>query len=140
MAQWEQCRVSLLSCAVLAATNATNAVAQTLPAVPQGVPHGTAGERVQSLFGLLVMLIVAFAIGRARGHRTQIPARVLIWGLILQFIFGAIVVWNRAFLILINDTIDALLKCTTEGAKLVFGNLGLGNNVPVGAPTGYAPM
>src|SRR5207302_2778211 len=42
---------------------------------------------------------------------------------LLQFIFGAIVVWNRAFLVLINQLVDALLGFTAQGADLVFGDL-----------------
>ena len=87
------------------------------------IPPGTFPERLQSLFGLAVFTLLAFGIGRLRGHRERVPVRTLIWGFVLQFAFGAIVVWNRYFLILINNAVDALLACTADGAKLVFGDL-----------------
>jgi hypothetical protein len=95
----------------------------TEPGGPPAVPHGTAGQRLQSLIGLIAFTVLAWVIGRALGARTHIRPRTLIWGLILQFAFGAIVVWNRAFLVLINALVDALLGFTAEGAKLVFGDL-----------------
>ncbi len=106
---------------------------------PPAIPHGTVGQRFHSLMGLAVFTVLAWAIGRALGARTRVPFRTLFWGLVLQFIFGAIVVWNRSFLIAINTAVDALLGFTAEGAKLVFGNL-VANNVPVGAPGSFAPM
>ena len=44
--------------------------------------------RLQSLFGLFVFVFLAFLIGRMRGSKT-IPWRVILWGIALQFIFGA---------------------------------------------------
>lgn len=113
----------------------------TAPAAagPLPIPPGTFPQRLQSLLGLAVFLLLAFAIGRLRGHRKLISRRTLGWGLALQFIFGAIVVWNRAFLIAINTGVDALLGFTRQGAGLVFGNL-TWNNVPVGPPGTYPPM
>jgi CNT family concentrative nucleoside transporter len=97
------------------------------------------GQRMQSLLGLAVFLLVAFLVGRIRGHRTMIRRRTLAWGIVLQFAFGAIVVWNRTFLIAINAAVDALLGFTRQGAQMVFGNL-VWNNVPVGTPGAFAPM
>ena len=87
------------------------------------VPSSTFMQRMQSLLGLVVFTILAFAIGRARGSRAKIPGRLIFWGFALQLIFGFVVVWNRAFLIAINDAVDALLGFTLDGAKLVFGDL-----------------
>jgi len=101
----------------------TVAFADGLPIPAPSIPPGTLLQRLQSLFGLVAILFVAFLIGRVRGYRTPIPRRTVIWGIVLQFCFGAIVVWNRAFLLIINDTIDALLGFTHQGAELVFGNL-----------------
>src|SRR5256885_13894925 len=47
---------------------------------PPPVPHGTAGQRVQSFFGLLVLLGLTWGIGRLFGARKRIHARTLIWG------------------------------------------------------------
>ncbi len=71
----------------------------------------------------MVFTLLAWAIGRMMGARTRIRRRTLIWGLLLQFVFGAIVVWNRTFLIVINDLVDALLGFTLQGANMVFGDL-----------------
>jgi CNT family concentrative nucleoside transporter len=111
------------------------------------VPHGTAAERLQSLLGLVVFTLLAYAIGRARtwsgrGGNVRVPMRTITWGLILQFVFGAVVVWNRYFLVLITEAVDALLGFTRQGAHLVFGQLadsGAGVTVvsPDGALIGY---
>jgi CNT family concentrative nucleoside transporter len=103
--------------------------------IAPSVPHGTLLERSHSMLGMIVFTLLAWAIGRIMGARARVPTRTIVWGLILQFAFGAIVVWNRAFLIAINDAVDALLGFTAEGAKIVFGNL-IYNNVPVGAASG----
>jgi CNT family concentrative nucleoside transporter len=104
------------------------------PAVPP-VPHGTLAERSHSMFGMIFFTVLTWLIGRACGARARVPTRTIVWGLLLQFAFGAIVVWNRTFLIAINDAVDALLGFTAEGAKIVFGNL-IYNNVPVGTAAG----
>lgn len=108
-------------------------------AAPLPVPHGTPAQRLQSLVGLFAFLAIAYILGRWRGHRILPSRRTIAWGLALQFLFGAIVVYNRTFLVLINDVVDALLGFTREGAKMVFGNL-IWNNIPVGAPGAYPPM
>ncbi len=87
------------------------------------IPPGTISQRMQSLLGLGIFLLVPFAIGRLRGHRKMISPRTLLWGIVLQFLFGLIVVRNRTFLKAINAAVDALLGFTAQGAHLVFGNL-----------------
>jgi len=111
----------------------------TLPAEAPVVPPSSLPQRVQSLAGFAVLMGVAWGVGRVRGNRRLPARRLLAWGILLQFLFGAIVVWNRAFLTAINATIDALLGFTRAGAGMVFGNL-IQNNVPVGAATGYPAM
>jgi CNT family concentrative nucleoside transporter len=91
------------------------------------------------LFGLTVVTLLAFGIGRLRGSRARIPRRTLVWGIVLQIAFGAIVVLNRTFLEVINDVVNALLGYTREGASLVFGDL-VWNNIAVGTPNGFGPM
>lgn len=104
------------------------------------LPSGTLPQRLQCLLGLAVFTLIAYGIGRWRGGRAMPSPRVLAWGFVLQFAFGAVVVWNRAFLKGINHAVDALLGFTREGAQMVFGKLALGNNIPVGTPGGFAPM
>src|ERR1044072_314051 len=108
------------------------------------VQHGTTSQRLQSFLGLIAFTLLAYTIGRLRFSMKKVPwpglrFRTVAWGFALQFLFGAIVVWNRTFLIFINDTVDALLGFTRQGAKMVFGNL-IWNNVPVGPPGAYPPM
>jgi CNT family concentrative nucleoside transporter len=106
------------------------------PVVPPVVPPGTLGERLQSLLGLVAFLLIAFVIGRIRGHRKLPSARLLFWGIFLQFVFGVIVVKNRAFLIAINAAVDALLGFTAQGADLVFGRLSTLQGAPVSDASG----
>src|SRR4051794_24141717 len=87
------------------------------------LPPGAPTERLQSLLGLVCFLVIAFLLGRLRGHRKLPSTRTLFWGILLQFLFGFIVTKNRTFLVVINDTVDALLGFTRDGAKMVFGNL-----------------
>ncbi|HEX8523554.1 MAG TPA: nucleoside transporter C-terminal domain-containing protein [Tepidisphaeraceae bacterium] len=114
-------RKSLPLSAIVLFTHSASAAALTTQ--PSAIPPSTTSQRLQSLLGLFVFLMVAFLIGRLRGHRKLIPMRMLGWGLALQFCFGLVVVKNRAFLIAINDAVDALLGFTAQGAHLVFGNL-----------------
>ena len=52
-------------------------------------PHGTPIERAQSLLGLVAFIVLAYLIGKLRGAG-RFPWRVVIWGVILAFAFGAI--------------------------------------------------
>ena len=95
----------------------------TAPAAPHPfVPHGTAAERLQSAFGLFAFTVLAFIIGKIRGSK-KIPWRVVIWGTILDFVFGAMVIFSPDFLEMVQDAFQKLLDFSNEGAALVFGNL-----------------
>ena len=87
------------------------------------IPHGTVGQRLQSLIGLVVFTTLAWLLGRATGVRTRIRTRTLVWGIVLQFIFGIIVIWNRTFLVVVTEGVQALLGYAGAGAALVFGDL-----------------
>lgn len=100
------------------------------------IAPGTLGQRGHALFGLLVFVLISWMLGKARGAKST-PWRVMIWGLILQFIFGALVIWSPAVLASVQLAIQSLLDYTGEGAKLVFGNLA-GLNVPVTDASGNA--
>jgi concentrative nucleoside transporter, CNT family len=86
------------------------------------VPAGTWSERGQSLLGLFVFLFIAFLIGRLRGARS-IPLRIVIWGLILQFAAGLLVLFSPGLLARMQDGIKKLSDYANEGAKMVFGEL-----------------
>ncbi|HRK31371.1 MAG TPA: nucleoside transporter C-terminal domain-containing protein [Tepidisphaeraceae bacterium] len=92
-----------------------------LSAAP-AIPPGTLLERSQSLFGLLSFILICFIIGRLRGVRS-FPVRVVVWGVILQFAFGAVVVFSPDVLRVVQDNIERLLGYSNAGARLIFGSL-----------------
>src|SRR5205823_1743321 len=85
---------------------------------------------------------IAFAIGRARGAK-RIPWRVIGWGTILEFVFGAIVLFSPNVLAAIQYAIQRLLDFTLVGVRMVFGNL-VDTTIPVvdaaGQPIGVAQV
>src|SRR4051794_2498066 len=90
---------------------------------PPQVPSSTVEQRLQSLLGLVAFTLLALAIGyarfRAKGLKfPRLSVRTILWGFILQFACGFIVTKNRAFLIAINNAIDALLGFTAQGADM----------------------
>jgi concentrative nucleoside transporter, CNT family len=99
--------------------------------------------RLQSLVGLFVFVFIAFLIGRLRGART-VPWRVIIWGIVLQFVFGLIVFKLPRLLEAVQYGVQALLDFTREGAAMVFGDLanppstGVAVNNSIGQTIGYA--
>src|SRR5439155_14071201 len=76
--------IALLSCATVA-----HAAPATAPLAP---PHATPAQRGQSLLGLLAFTLLAYLIGKARGAK-RFPWRVVVWGTVLDFAFGAIVLF-----------------------------------------------
>src|SRR3954469_8726077 len=83
-----------------------------LPAIAQAepvIPHGTAGQRGKAALGLVAFTIIAFVIGRLRGAKV-IPCRVIIWGTILSFIFGAMVLFSPDGLQKVQYVINQLLE------------------------------
>lgn len=86
------------------------------------IPPGTVSQRLQCLVGLLVFVLLAFAIGRLRGARTT-PTRVIAWGLALQFAFAAMVLFIPELLENVQVAVQRLLAFTVEGARFVFGDL-----------------
>jgi CNT family concentrative nucleoside transporter len=95
-----------------------------LLAVAPAVPPGTLSERGQSLLGLVVFLLLAFAIGRLRGARRPVPWRVVGWGMVLSFAFGSIVLFSPKVLLAVQFAIAKLLEFSDQGVAMLFGNLG----------------
>ncbi len=95
-----------------------------------GVPPGTLTERAQALLGLIVFVAIAFAVGRMRGAR-GFPLRVVVWGLTLQFAFGAIVLFAPNVLVVVQLAIKQLLDFSNAGAELVFGRGLVSGGAPV---------
>jgi CNT family concentrative nucleoside transporter len=86
------------------------------------VPAGTIWERSQSLLGLVAFVILAYLIGRLRGSRAPLPVRTVLWGIVLQFGFGSIVLFAPAVLETVQLAIQRLLDFSNAGAELVFGS------------------
>src|SRR5688572_15110157 len=80
----------------------------TAPAPPPEVASGTIGQRAQSALGLVAFTFLAFALGRMRGARA-IPWRVIVWGIVLQFAFAAIVLFVPRLLETVQNAVTALL-------------------------------
>src|SRR5687768_2745459 len=81
-------------------------------------------QNLVSFAGIFVLIGAAWMLSE---DRRRFPWRVVAWGLVLQLVFGYLVlVWEpgaRAFLKL-NGLFDALLRFSTQGATFVFQALG----------------
>src|SRR3954453_15895443 len=78
------------------------------------IPHGTAAQRGQAAIGLVAFTVIAFVIGRLRGAK-MVPWRVIIWGTILSFIFGAMVLFSPEVLQKVQYVINQLLEFSNAG-------------------------
>lgn len=78
-------------------------------------------ERLISLFGLAVMIGLAWLLS---SHKTRVSPRVVLGGLLLQFVFAYFVMRTRAGIRLF-DAIDAafmaLIGCADAGSEVLFG-------------------
>lgn len=101
---------------------------------------GTMAERAVSLLGLVVFILMAWAMSV---NRKGVAWRVVAWGVALQFVFALLILKTypgRWVFERLNEMFTSLLGYTSEGARFVFGNLVL-NNVPVGTAGGpMAPL
>lgn len=59
---------------------------------PPAIPPGTTLQHLQSAFGYVMFIFLAFVIGRLCGHRKLIGLRTLFWGALLEFLFAIIVI------------------------------------------------
>lgn len=83
-----------------------------------------------SLGGLVFMLFLAWL---CSANRRQIAHRAVAWGVVLQMVFAFVVLRTtpgRAAFTFMNDAIVKLLSFQEEGAKFVFGVLGLAPGSP----------
>ena len=128
--------VCLIALLLLFLTLPADVLAQTTaPIPPPEVASGTLGQRAQSALGLVAFTFLAFVLGRMRGARA-IPRRVIVWGIVLQFAFAAIVLFVPRLLETVQNAVTALLNYTREGAQMVFGDLALGRGPSVANDTG----
>lgn len=87
--------------------------------------------RGRSLFGLFLMLGIAFLMSN---NRKAINWRLIAAGLSLQVVLGVVTLTppGQKFFGAFNTAVSALLNYTTAGSSFLFGNLARQNNVPVG--------
>ena len=77
-----------------------------------------------SASGIILFTVVAWVISE---DRRNFPWRVVIWGILLQFIFAFLVLYwdpGTRFFLKLNDVFNALLEFSKQGAQFVFGALG----------------
>lgn len=94
---------------------AETAVAPAEPAIPLL-------SRLVSLLGIAVIIGLAWLMS---SHRNRFPARIVIGGLCLQFLFAIIILHTspgRVFFESVNEVFGALLWCVDQGSVFVFGN------------------
>ena len=104
--------------------------------------------RLQSLLGLIVFVAAAWGYGRVREGRRGVPWRVVGFGVGLQFALAVLVLDTRpgaAVFSGVNEGVLKLLEFARVGASFLFGNLAMGNNLPVGVPLdpanpGFSPL
>jgi len=77
-------------------------------------------QAVVSGLGLVVMLLCAWALS---SHRSKLPWRVILGGLLLQFAFAALILKTeagRGFFDLCGATFNALIGCVDAGSDFLF--------------------
>lgn len=86
-------------------------------------------EKLNSLLGLLVLIAIAWGFST---HKRKFPWRVVIWGVILQFLFCFLVIGIpslgiegplRVVFSAANDAVLATLDYTAQGSRFIFGDL-----------------
>ena len=80
-----------------------------------------------SFLGLFVLVGLAWAFSE---DRRRFPWRVVVWGILLQLIFGFLVLYwepGSRFFLKLNDVFNALLAFSKEGAVFVFNSIGFGD-------------
>ena len=100
-------------------------------ALAPAVPTGTLLERGHCLLGLAVFLLISHLIGRVYSGAKAVQWRVIGWGVVLAFAFGAIVLFAPGLLTAVQDAIQKLLDFTLVGSRMVFGNLAAYAGSPV---------
>ncbi|HWI14460.1 MAG TPA: nucleoside transporter C-terminal domain-containing protein [Burkholderiales bacterium] len=89
---------------------------------------------LQSAFGLVILLLIAWLVG----ERRSVPWRIVIGGLALQLALALLLLKApplQAFFLALNDALGAMERATRAGTSLVFGYLG-GADVPFDARPG----
>lgn len=91
-------------------------------------------QNLVSFLGIFVFIAIAWVFSE---DRRRFPWRVVAWGLVLQLIFGFLVLWwqpGAKFFLKLNDVFNALLAFSKEGALFVFNSVGAADgtgNIPL---------
>lgn len=78
-------------------------------------------HRLISVLGILVFLGLAWLMS---SHKRRVNPRIILGGLVLQFIFAAIILqtsYGSAFFDLLDSAFTTLLSCVSAGSEFVFG-------------------
>ncbi len=92
----------------------------------------TLGERLQSVAGIVAILALVTALS---ADRRRIARRVVIWGLLLQWLFALIVLrveYGRIALAWAGDAVKRVLDCALVGSAFVFGDKLVAPDGPAG--------
>jgi CNT family concentrative nucleoside transporter len=82
---------------------------------------------LQSLFGALILLVLAWGISE---NRRALPWRIVLVGVALQVLLAALLLKAplfKDFFLILNDLLGALERATQAGTSFVFGYLGGGS-------------
>jgi len=92
----------------------------------------TLGERLQSVAGIVAILALVTLLST---DRRRIARRVVIWGLLLQWVFALIVLrveYGRIALAWAGDAVKRVLDCALVGSAFVFGDKLVAPDGPAG--------
>lgn len=94
--------------------------------------------RLISALGLILFVTLAWTLSV---NRKLFPWRTVLWGVVLQFAFGFLLLktaWGAAVFSFIGNAIQQLIRFSNEGCKFVFGPLA--DETAMGAAFPRAPM
>lgn len=78
---------------------------------------------VLSFLGLFGLCLIAWL---GSEDRSRIPWKVILWGIGLQLVIGALVFWvpvTRQFVLILNDALNGIIDASEAGARFLFGPL-----------------
>lgn len=103
---------------------------------------------IRGIIGLIILLGIAFLLSN---NKKKINWRLVASGLVIQIFFAILIIkgdqlgawfaplgWPKEFFRFISSFFVLILQFTSEGAKFVFGNLGLGPGNPESIGTFFA--
>src|SRR3990172_21749 len=79
-------------------------------------------HRLVSVLGILVFIGLAWLMS---SHKRRVSPRIIVGGLVLQFIFAAIILqttYGSGFFDLLDKAFTTLLSCVNAGSEFVFGS------------------